>query len=104
MEKLTFEKAKAFTVKKWKLEVKHKGYISYKELRQEAPELNDLKAGCGFCELYRKDGQCLMCPLNINGMSCGDFDHPWWKWAMSRTERNAQRVFDMCINAEEKKS
>ena len=99
----TFAEGKKLSIIKWKWIVKNHGKFDPGAMFKDVPELKDLRASCGFCELYANISftSCPKCPLSFSGVVCKMYNHPYNKWFQNQTEENAQIVLDMCINAKE---
>lgn len=102
MKKLTKKEAKEWAIKKWQNIVGNDGRTY--ELYSKYPELNSMKNGCSYCELYF-NRICDGCPIkpkieeydDINESGCVQEIHPFYQWDIERTKENAQKVLDLII-------
>ena len=94
--KISKKKAKELSIIKWEYIVGNNG--KWKGLYRVHPELNNLAAGCGYCEKYGENN-CDECPLLINNDACTDPGHPFHTWTERQTKENAQAVLDLILKS-----
>lgn len=115
MSKLTKEKAKEISIKKWEWVVDNEGIDdkydedtdTFTDVSTALPELKDLTFTCGYCELYHKEirgvQNCKGCPINIpkedydskGSNGCSQDKHPWTQWNNNECVETAQAVLDL---------
>jgi len=85
--KLTRKKAFELSIKKWELIVENDG----KNLDVWPKDLDSIMSHCGLCQFYG----CKDCPLNLDGLCCVNWPHPWSIWRNDQTKENAQAVLEL---------
>lgn len=90
MERLSFEKAKELSIRKWEAIVKNKGEYTFGMFKDD-PEIDTLFNKCGLCERYSFRGIliCRECEFNSGlnvdyiGCACNYEGHIYRKWTES---------------------
>lgn len=111
--KLTKERAKELSIRKWEWIIENNGFVNNDRLIEELPELFDLAHYCGLCELYcfEHDSElshCLNCPIrpkreyynNTTNTGCFQRIHPYYIWYNEPNIENAQAVLELIKNIE----
>jgi|AntAceMinimDraft_7_1070363.scaffolds.fasta_scaffold36281_2 hypothetical protein len=107
-KQISIDDAFKLSIKKWVYIVGNDGNDA--DLERNVPEIKDLHATCGLCEICKETSQCSYidkyeveqdCPLIVNDVSCGQelFDngksHPWLTWNENKTKENAKKVLNL---------